>query len=104
MHVLRCVVMPLPMLCPGVRWSCAQLCLDAGIDKLPSIGFMLTLCDRDTGVQIYIVQQELRTSHRAEQLVLLALGYKIWHGTKDTSYMTNSVQLALLLPTSFSLL
>lgn len=77
------------------------MCLDAGVDKLAPIGFMLTLHDRDTGMDTCVVQQELRTSHCVEQLVLLALDYKMWHGTKDTCYSTNRVPLALLPPTFF---
>ena len=70
------------MLCPVVDWSCAQLPLDVGVEKLALTGYMLTLRDRDTGMHVCIVQQELRTSRHAEQLVLLALDYKMWHGTK----------------------
>lgn len=80
--------------CPAVDWS-----FDAGVDTLAPIGFILTLHHRDTGMHICTVQQELRTSHRAEQLVLLALDYKMWQDTKDTCYVISRVQLALLPPT-----
>lgn len=74
---------PLPTACRSARavlcfavsatcfaQRCAQLCLDAGAHKLALTGFMLTLHVRSTGVHACIVQQELRTSHHPEQLVL----------------------------------